>query len=108
MELPPWQSVQPSRTVPLGCIVGSSIGEWHVRQPADLLFASSGDRLRPGPAVSWRGNETPLEPAISKAVVRQASAAIIRPPAAIPEVALLANCRILRKPASPNRTGKTA
>src|SRR5215472_7614131 len=41
--LPPWQSVQPSCTVRVGCMVGSSIGEWQVMQPADLRLASSRD-----------------------------------------------------------------
>src|SRR5215468_7697414 len=39
-EFPPWQSVQPSCTVFVGCMVGSSIGEWQVMQPADLRSAS--------------------------------------------------------------------
>jgi hypothetical protein len=33
--LPPWHSTHPSFTVPLGCIVGSSVVVWQVRQPAD-------------------------------------------------------------------------
>src|SRR5215469_3065361 len=45
---PPWQSVHPSSTVFVGCIVGSSIGEWQVLQPADLRSASARDWPRRG------------------------------------------------------------
>src|ERR1700687_1057975 len=38
-EFPPWQSVQPRRTVFVGCIVGSSVEVWHQEQPADLRAA---------------------------------------------------------------------
>src|SRR5215469_2582809 len=40
---PPWQSVQPRRTVRVGCMVGSSIPEWHKRHPALFRSTSSGD-----------------------------------------------------------------
>src|SRR5580692_1273464 len=42
-EFPPWQSVQPRKTVFVGCIVGSSVEVWHVMQPDDLRAASPGD-----------------------------------------------------------------
>src|SRR5712692_3863524 len=40
-DFPPWQSVQPSRTVPVGCIVGSSVRTWQVMQPALLRSATA-------------------------------------------------------------------
>src|SRR5580704_12842810 len=40
---PPWQSVQPRKTVFVGCIVGSSFEVWQEMQPVDLRAASSGD-----------------------------------------------------------------
>src|SRR5271154_4746732 len=42
-ELPPWQSVQPRKTVFVGCIVGSSVEVWQEMQPDDLRAASFGD-----------------------------------------------------------------
>src|SRR5712692_5994144 len=52
-DFPPWQSVQPSRTVPVGCIVGSSVGTWQVMQPALLRSASAWDCWsEPPPAAS--------------------------------------------------------
>src|SRR5712692_3293496 len=42
-DFPPWQSVQPSRTVPVGCIVGSSVRTWQAMQPALLRSASAWD-----------------------------------------------------------------
>jgi hypothetical protein len=36
VELPPWQSVQPRKTVLVGCIVGSSVEVWQEMQPDDL------------------------------------------------------------------------
>src|SRR5579883_3306891 len=41
--LPPWQSVQPSRTVFVGCMVGSSVEVWQEIHPADLRSASCCD-----------------------------------------------------------------
>jgi hypothetical protein len=37
---PPWQSAQPRKTVPVGCMVGSSLCTWQVTQPVDLASAS--------------------------------------------------------------------
>jgi len=42
-EFPPWQSVQPKKTVFVGCIVGSSVEVWQEMQPVDLRAAFSGD-----------------------------------------------------------------
>src|SRR5580692_3372776 len=42
-ELPPWQSVQLSETVFVGCIVGSSVEVWQERQPEDWRLACSWD-----------------------------------------------------------------
>src|SRR5580704_19000125 len=49
-ELPPWQSVQPRKTVFVGCIVGSSVEVWHEMQPVDLRSASCCDWPRTGGA----------------------------------------------------------
>ena len=40
---PPWQSVQPSRTVPVVCIDGESVCPWQATQPVLLRSASSCD-----------------------------------------------------------------
>jgi hypothetical protein len=42
-ELPLWQSVQPRKTVFVGCMVGSSVEVWQEMQPEDFRAASSGD-----------------------------------------------------------------
>src|SRR5271154_5147554 len=47
-KLPPWPSVQPRKTVFVGCIVGSSVKVWQEMQPVDLRAASSGDCPRTG------------------------------------------------------------
>src|SRR6266436_4691823 len=49
-ELPPWQSVQPRKTVFVGCIVGSSVEVWHEMHPDDLRSAASCDWPRTGGA----------------------------------------------------------
>src|SRR5262249_15352993 len=41
VELPPWQSVHPSSTDFVACMVGSSAVPWHEMQPPDLRSASS-------------------------------------------------------------------
>jgi hypothetical protein len=38
---PPWQSVQPNRTVRVGCMVGSSTFTWQLTQPALFRSASA-------------------------------------------------------------------
>lgn len=40
---PPWQSVQPSRTAGVRCMVGASDFTWQVLQPSDLAFISATD-----------------------------------------------------------------
>ena len=40
---PPWQSVQPSCTSPLGCMEGASVAVWQLMQPTLLLCDSSRD-----------------------------------------------------------------
>src|SRR5712691_6737443 len=49
---PPWQSAQPSRTVPVGCIVESSVRTWQVMQPALLRSASAWDCWSEPPAAT--------------------------------------------------------
>src|SRR2546426_8825936 len=39
---PPWQSAQPIRTVPVGCIDASSVDAWQVMHPALFASASAG------------------------------------------------------------------
>src|SRR5215467_10783202 len=63
---PPWQSVQPSATVFVGCMVGSSVCEWQVTQPADLRSASSHDWPRSRSASSCGKAEWPLIPAATQ------------------------------------------
>ena len=49
VESPPWQSVQARRTVPVGCMEGSSLLVWHETQPEFLPSTSACDwpsRLR--------------------------------------------------------------
>jgi hypothetical protein len=52
-ELPPWQSVQPRKTVLVGCIVGSSVDVWQEMQPDDLRAASCSDWPRTDGASSF-------------------------------------------------------
>src|ERR1039458_702746 len=40
---PPWQSMQPRRTVPVGCMDGESVWPWQATQPVLLRSASSCD-----------------------------------------------------------------
>ncbi len=50
---PPWQSVQPRRSVPVACMVGSSVCVWQEMHPALLRSASSGVwPIRFGPVFS--------------------------------------------------------
>src|ERR1700730_9590179 len=46
---PPWQSVHPSSTVFVACIVGSSAVPWHEMHPVDFRSASSCDCPRNPP-----------------------------------------------------------
>src|SRR5882762_4470973 len=67
-EFPPWQSVHPSCTVFVGCMVASSIGEWQEMHPPDLRCASSFDCPRSPSAGSCRGAECPRSPKTRNAI----------------------------------------
>ena len=72
---PPWQSVHPSWTVFVGCMVGSSIGEWQLTQPADFRSASSRDCPRTAASFSCGTLNFALTPTVKQTIAATTNAA---------------------------------
>src|SRR5882724_4838479 len=74
-EFPPWQSVHPSGTVFVGCMVGASIGEWQLMHPADFRSASSRDCPRATASFSCGTRNSALSPTVKQTIAVTTNAA---------------------------------